>query len=207
MLTFAQSARFRPAGLLMVLAVAVAACGGGTPSATGTASPRVSPTPTAPNGTSTPTTPPPTSTPGTVPWPAEWDDAFCAAYADIVVAQELARDIGRALDDDARDDAIGLTHELAGVLAGLRLSLAELPNWEGAEAALAAIDIMLADDDELVTFYLRYLEEDREPALERAKEMEQKLRETDVPAVEEALATLADLGLACPGLNFTLDKP
>ena len=199
-------------GSMLLFAVLLAGCGSANTSATSTPSPRVTPTPTQSQSTVRPTalgTPRLTGTPvaTSVPPPTGWADSFCLPYADVVVAQELARDIGRALDEDADDDAAGLAHELAPTVAGIRTSLASLPAWTGADELLAAISTMLDADDELVTYYLRFLEEGRDPALDKALETEATLREAAVPAVELALSAVAAAGVSCPGLNFTLDKP
>lgn len=190
---------------MLVAAVGLlAACASDTPGPSPTPSPRVTATAGASQSTQSPTAPP---TASVQPWPTGWDASFCVAYADIVVAQELARDIGRAIDDEATDDAIGLTHELATTVTQVRTELADVPVWAGAEPALNAIDTLLDTDEQLVTYYLRYLEQGRDPAHQRAIETEATLRDVAVPAVEDALANLAGAGLACPGQNFTLDKP
>jgi hypothetical protein len=199
----------RPTVSVLFIGLAlVAACGASvTPTATST-SPTLSPrlTASAPPGLSqTPATAPPSAT--ALPRPAGWDATFCAAYTDIVVAQELARDIGRALDEDSKQDAIGLARELEATVVGVRTTLTALPAWPGGEQLLSAVNAMLDTDEELVTNYLRFLEENRDPALDRAHERETALREEIVPAVEVALAELAAAGFSCPGLNFTLDKP
>jgi hypothetical protein len=183
----------------------LAGCGGGAPAI----SPSRSPIVTVPAVTS----PPPNATPSAripptaPPWPAGWDTAFCTAFADVIVAQQLARDIGRALDDSATDDAIGLTHELATTVDGVRTALTDLPEWTGATSLLTALEAMLNADDDLVTFYLRYLEEGKKGALDRAHEVEATLRTDAVPGVEAALAPLIADGLSCPGINLTLETP
>lgn len=145
--------------------------------------------------------------PTVLPWPAGWDIAFCTTFVDIVVAQELARDIGRALDESVTEDAIGLTHELGTTVEGIRTGLADLPEWPGAAALVTALGAMLDADDQLATFYLRYLEEGRAGALDRAHEVEATLREDAVPAAEAALAPLVGDGLTCPETNLMLEKP
>jgi hypothetical protein len=66
---------------------------------------------------------------------------------------------------------------------------------------------MLDTDDQLAIFYLRYLEEARDAAYDRALEIEATLRDEAIPAVEDALAGLEGSGLGCPGLSFNLEKP
>jgi hypothetical protein len=159
------------------------------------------------------TSPPPGATPTVrpsptvAPWPAGWNTAFCATFVDVVVAQQLARDIGRALADSATDDAIGLAHELGTTVEGIRTALTDLPEWSGAAALVTALEAMLAADGDLVTFYLRNLEEGKAGALDRAHEVEATLRNDAVPGVEAALAPLVAGGLTCPGINLTLETP
>lgn len=141
------------------------------------------------------------------PWPAGWNTGFCATFVDVVVAQQLARDIGRALDDSATDDAIGLAHELGTTVEGIRTALTDLPEWPGAASLMTALEAMLNADDDLVTFYLRNLEEGKAGALDRAHEVEATLRNDAVPGVEAALAPLVAGGLTCPGTNLTLETP
>lgn len=190
--------------LLGVLCGALAACAG-TAGESPTATLR--PTPTGGSiSTPLPTATPPAS-PTIPPWPAGWDAAFCTAYGDIVIAQELARDIGRALADDDRDDALGLTNELVTTIETVRGALLVVPAWSGADATLAAIDAMLGDDAQEAEFYGRYLELGREQSLPKAREYETRLREESVPAVESALAGLGSIGFECPGLSFDLETP
>jgi hypothetical protein len=183
----------------------VAACGTGTTS-TPTLPPLVTPG-------STDITAPPIATVTPRPSasqptrPAGWDDDFCTAFAEVVIAQQLARDIGRALGEDDRDDAAGLAHELGTTVEGIRALIGELPEWTGDDELLTALGALLDEDEQLVTFYLRYLEQDRAPALDRAHGVEVVLREQAVPAVETALAKLARQGLTCPGLSFDLETP
>ncbi len=66
---------------------------------------------------------------------------------------------------------------------------------------------MLNADDDLVMFYLRYLEQGKNGALDRAHEVETTLRNDAVPAVVAALAPLVVDGLTCPGTNLTLETP
>lgn len=183
----------------------LAACGTGTLSSP-TLPPLVTPGPTtattSPGATSTPT-----PSASQQAWPAGWDDDFCTAFAEVVIAQQLARDIGRALGEDDREDAAGLAHELATTIEGIRASIGELPEWTGDDELLTALGALLDEDEQLVTFYLRYLEQDRAAALDRAHEVEVALRDQAVPAAETAVAKLANQGLTCPGLSFDLETP
>jgi hypothetical protein len=196
---------FRPSLVLLFGGALLAGCGGAAPAG----SPSRSPIVTVPALTSPPPVAIPTAriSPTAAPWPAGWDTAFCIAFADVIVAQQVARDIGRALDDGATDDAIGLARELATRVDGIRTSLTDMPDWSGAEALLTSLEAMLNADDDLATFYLRYLEQGKSAALDRAHEVEDTLRTDAVPAVEAALAPLVDDGLTCPGIDLTLETP
>jgi hypothetical protein len=169
----------------VLLGLAVAGCGGG-PAATGrgASSPGVSPM-TSP-GTTLPT-PAAIQTPCNAPWPAGWDDALCAAFAELVVMQELAVDIGRALREGDREDARALTAELAASATAARGLLEQLPDWPPAEPLREDVAGLIGLADEVA---LRYgqMRDVIEPLLDR-------------------LTTLADQGLACPGLPFYLEAP
>ena len=57
----------------------------------------------------------PTAEPTFVAIPVGWDDAFCSIFADVVVAQELAIDIERALEEENARDARGLARDLRDI--------------------------------------------------------------------------------------------
>ena len=154
-------------------------------------------------------TPLPTATvaASATPWPAEWQDGFCRAFADVIVAQQVARDIGRSLAADDKDNATGLAHELQATVTELGTTIAALPAWTGATDVVTAVTTMLEQDASLATQYLRYLEDKRDPALDRAHEIEGTLREDAIPAVATAVAPLATQGFACADIDLELESP
>jgi hypothetical protein len=125
----------------------------------------------------------------------------------VVTAQQVARDIGRSLEADDRDNAIGLAHELSATVNDLGATLAALPAWPGSTDVLTAVTAMLEQDATLATQYLKYLEDKRDAALDRAHEAEATLREDAIPAVTAALGPLVVQGLSCPDAAFELESP
>jgi ribosomal protein S7 len=127
--------------------------------------------------------------------------------SEMVVAQELARDIGRAFDDDARDDAAALARELTASAEEVRALLAELPEWAEAAAFQEAAVEMLRQDDRLVTYWLRHIEEGRRQALQNARNVEEILRDEAIPAARSELRVLGGFGVSCPGQELRLETP
>jgi hypothetical protein len=192
--------------LAVLTAVVVVGCGGGGgPTPTG-----ASPTPgsTSPAGSPGGTLPTPSATtdPIAAPWPAGWDSAFCTLFGELVVMQELAVDIGRALDDGDRGDARGLTAELAASATTARELLAEVPEWLTAEPLREDVTSLLALADEMALRYDLHLNQGRRPALARARAAGAQMAGVVEPMLER-LELLADQGLACPGLSFDLETP
>jgi hypothetical protein len=148
----------------------------------------------------------PTLAPSPPPWPAGWDDEFCAAFIELAIVHELAVDIPRALDEDETDDALALARELRSTAIAAGELLDELTPWETAQPAAAEM-VTLADIGSRVgRQYVRYLDEGRRPALRRVEELLDDMR----PVVEEAnaeLAQLASLGLACPPHALEFEIP
>ena len=199
--------RSRLLGLVAALAI-VAACGGGGGPSTPTGSPGTSQpvggSPSAPGGTTD--TPGAIGTPFIPPWPVGWDTAFCAAFGDMIVMQEVAVDIGRALEDDARDDARALAAELALTAADVREQLGALPPWEAAAALETQIVALLDLADEMAARYERYFDSNRRKALNAAREAGGQMNDV-VPELLDRAIVLADAGLGCPGLDFDLETP
>ena len=195
---------------LAVLALGIlllGACDSASPART----PNVTARPSA-RATSSPIaeTPPASSTAGTpsaTPWSAEWHAAFCAAFADVVIAQQLVRDIGRSLEADDSDNATGLAHELQTTVRDLGTTIAALPAWPGSTNVVTAVTAMLEQDASLATQYLRYLEDKRSAALDRAHDVEGTLRTDAVPAVTVAVTALVTQGLTCPDTPLQLESP
>ncbi|CAN5692490.1 hypothetical protein BH23CHL7_BH23CHL7_14110 [soil metagenome] len=191
-----------------MIGLAVTACGGGTrPSPTGAGSPSLA----ASGAVDSPgVSPLPTAgvidTPFAPPWPAGWDTSFCVTFAELVVMQELAVDIGRALDEDDRDDARALTAELDESTTAARELLGEMPEWPTAEPVRADIEALLDLADEMALRYGRHLNQGRRPALAAAQEAGRQMRGVVDPLLDR-VTLLAELGLRCPGLTLDLETP
>jgi hypothetical protein len=190
-----------------MMILVLAACGGGGPVATG-GSPSPAPItgPTGGQGTLLPTPGNVATSPPSAPWPAGWDAAMCATFAQLVETQELAVDIGRALDEDDRADARALTAELSASVAATRGLLADMREWATADVIRADIGSLLDLGEEMATRYDRYLNANRRQALGRAREAGAQMPEV-VDQLTERLGLLADQGLRCPGIAFELETP
>lgn len=198
----------RTAVCLIVVFVAVG-CGGGSPATRPT-----SPPPAATDVARSPAGPP-TSRPRTpamtvasnVTRPTGWDSSFCGAFAEVAVGQELAVDVGRALDEDDDEDALALSLELEGSSNTARQMLDELPEWEPAQAAVEQLASLVDLAGRVGRNYRRFLEQGREQGLERAQELAAGMR----PVVDDVLADVRELqqmeGLDCPGTELTLEAP
>ena len=205
----------RPAALAagiavaLVVALIVGACGAGSPSPR----PSRSPVASSPPRSSPVLTlaPPPTAAPTLPPeqapdWPDGWDTAFCTAFEQVVIAQELVVDIGRALAEEARGDAQALAAELIGTPEAATPLLAGVTGWEDGEALVGRLTSLVEIGGRIGRQYRRYLAEDRPAALERANELIGEMR----PVVAEARGRLADLaqaGIECPGHELTIESP
>ncbi|HUG47082.1 MAG TPA: hypothetical protein VMP67_01585 [Candidatus Limnocylindria bacterium] len=197
--------RFRSAltsvGGLLALAM-LAAC---SEAAAPTLRPSPSPTASLPPATSAPTlraTPRPTPP----PWPQGWDEAFCTAFGELTVAQELVVDIPRALADEAPEDALLLARELRTAATEGRELVTGVPEWEEALETLTALDLLADIGGRIGRQYVRFLEENRPAARARAEELSEEMG----PVVEEANATLeqlASLGLDCSPYDLRLESP
>lgn len=150
---------------------------------------------------------PPSTPASTASWPAGWDAGFCDLFEEMVISQELAVDVGRALDEEARDDARALARELEETAQGASAMLADLPRWEPFDGLRPGLTRMLEIADAMGRFYGRYIDREREQALERVGELIDEQR----PLVGDAVAGLNELqgeyGLSCPGHEFELESP
>jgi hypothetical protein len=135
-----------------------------------------------------------------------WDQSFCSLFAEVVVAQELVVDIERAMDEDAMDDAEGLARELRETAGRAEELIATVGPWAPSEVATAAIGTLLDLDGRAGSQYLRFLTENRRPALARARELRADIAEAALTA-NAGLAELAVRGLACPGHELVLEEP
>lgn len=196
-------------GLLALLLVAACGSGGGngTPTPTRPAG-TVNPSPIG--GTSSPpgttVSPGPIGTPFASPWPRGWDSDFCDLFADVVVMQELAVDIGRALEDEARADARGLTRELAETATSVREQLGELPSWEAAAPLENQLGELVDLAERMATRYERHFATNRRNPLNAAREAGGQMNEV-VAEVLDRLRTLEEDGLSCPEVDFELETP
>jgi hypothetical protein len=138
-------------------------------------------------------------------WPVGWDVAFCTGLTDTVVTHELVIDIQRALDDDVRDDAIALTAELADTLPIATAAVARIRDWEPATQSKAGLTAMLELHAAAATAYQSWFDEGGRRLGRAARQARQEVARA-VPATNESLAELAELGLTCPGTNLALEE-
>ncbi len=178
----------------------------------------------SPSGTARPSpslveldfTPIPTQQPGSSPgpasptpvsgvWPVGWDVAFCTALTDAVVAHELTIDIQRALDDDAREDAVALTGELAETVPVATAAVNRVRDWEPALESKADLVALLELHGAVATAYQAWFDEGGRQLGRAARQSRQAVARA-VPAANEHLAELADLGVSCPGTSLRLEE-
>jgi len=191
----------------LVLLVAVAAVACETPRSTARPSASLldlefTPIPTQDPGSSPGTASP---TPISGVWPVGWDVAFCTALTDTVVAHELAIDIQRALEDDARDDAIALTGELAETIPVATAAVGRIRDWEPATEVKADLTALLELDAAVATAYQRFFDEGGRQLNRAARQARNEVARA-VPDANDNLAALADLGLSCPGTSLALEE-
>jgi hypothetical protein len=189
-------------------AIALVACGAGSPTPPPSPSPfglpSPSPSPVAPP--TQPPTPPPTMPP-TGDWPTGWDADFCEAFGQVVIAQELTVDVGRALEEDDRDDALALARELEATSVVATEMLEELPEWEPAQEAVEEITELMDMARRMGRQYGRYIDENRRQSLARARGFAEDMPDV-VESIESRLAVLEDEErLRCPSLEFDLETP
>lgn len=189
----------------LVIASLVLACTEPGPSIRPTGSPGGSNPPASFGGS---TTPAPLRTPsGTASsWPTGWDTSFCAAFAEVVIAQELAVDVERAIKEEANDDAEALAAELRDTAAHAGELLAAVPAWTTGQDALGEMTSLMDAGRRAGEQYFRYLSEGRRRSLTRARELRDEIRDT-VPTAMEAINLLIDEGLDCPGQVLDLESP
>jgi hypothetical protein len=144
----------------------------------------------------------PTEAPTFVSLPVGWDDAFCAVFSDAVIAQELIIDIERALEEANVRDARGLARDLRDTAADATELLADLPVWEPATAATAAIASLIDLDGRAGAEYGTYFTDGT--ALRRARTLRRQVL-AETPQANETLAELAALGITCGDLQLQLE--
>ena len=191
--------------LALLVVTAVAACE--TPRSTNRPSPSLVELEFTPIPTQGPDTSPADESPTTVAgaWPVGWDVAFCTALTDTVVTHELVIDIQRALQDDARDDAIALTGELAETVPIASAAVARVRDWEPAAQVKADLTAMLELHGAVATAYQAWFDEGGRPLARAARQARNQVGRA-VPSTNENLAALADLGLTCPGTSLALEE-
>jgi hypothetical protein len=170
----------------------------GSPSALPTATSGTTPSPLA-SPTRTPQPTPP-------PWPAGWETGFCSAFAETAIAMELVVDVPRALEEEATDDALGLSRELRDTAPAAAELVSGVDEWETAQPTLGAMLAVLDIAERIGRQYTRYFEEDRNASLTRAVELTEEI----IPLVAESndgLADLAALGIDCPQSSLMLESP
>ncbi len=161
--------------------------------------------PTATAGVPT-VTPRPTRRPTPPPWPAGWNEEFCTALAKVIVAQELTVDVPRALDEGDEQDALALARELRATALAAADLLGEVPEWEPAQPAVSELLSLVDIGARIGRQYVRFLDEGRQPALERVNELLDDMRPV-VSDTNAALAELGALGLSCEPDGLELETP
>ena len=146
----------------------------------------------------------PSARPSAGAWPVGWDVAFCTALTDATVAHELVIDIQRALDDDAREDAMALAAELAEIAPIASNEINRLPDWEPAAAVKADMIALVALDIEVAAAYQQWFTEGGRPLLRAARQARNEVARA-IPPANENLEALADLGLSCPGARLEFE--
>jgi hypothetical protein len=137
-------------------------------------------------------------------WPVGWDVAFCTGLTDTIVTHELVIDIQRALEDDVRDDAIGLTQELSETLPIATAAVARIRDWEPAAQVKADLTAMLELHAATATAYQAWFDEGGRQLNRAARQARNQVARA-VPDTNDHLAELADLGLSCPGTSLALE--
>jgi hypothetical protein len=190
---------------MLALLMCLAVLGGCSELATNTARPTLSPIGAVP---SPPASVAPTATArrSPAPWPRRWKRDFCAAFSEVVIAQELVVDIERALEEDEREDALALARELQGTAAAASQLIEDVEQWEPAQETLVETATLLDLATRIGRHYARGLERNRRPAFARAREVADEMRPT-VERANEALEELAELGLRCSDNELVLESP
>ena len=153
-----------------------------------------------------PSTPGGSAAPTLVSWPIGWDVAFCELMTDAVVAQELLVDIERAMGEDALRDARLLAHELSLIATHAGELVPDVPDWQPAQDALADLATLMELDAQAAAEYLTYFQNERRPALRRARAARDEVA-SQLPGANDNLQVLADLGISCPGTPLQLESP
>jgi hypothetical protein len=190
---------------LALLAVFAVACG--APSGTARPSASLITLEFTPLPTSAPVTPTPApvgAAPSLVSWPVGWDISFCTAFSDVSVGHELVIDIERAIADDAKDDAAGLADQLAETTPVAAKEVDGMKEWSEAEDVKADFTALVELQGEVASAYQTYFSEGGRGKLRQARKARNQVAKA-VPAINEHLAALVDLGVSCPGVQLQLE--
>jgi len=190
---------------MLVAAAVLLGCTEPGPTVRATGSPGVTSAPSSPVGAAT-LGPGRTASVTLTVWPQGWDRAFCAAFAEVVIAQELAVDIERAMAEEATEDAQALAVELTTTAPAAAELLNAVPAWGPGQDALGEMSSLMDAGRQAAEQYVRYLDENRRRSLTRARELRDAIRDT-VPAANTALEQLAEAGLSCRGHTLELESP
>jgi len=142
-----------------------------------------------------------TDEPSFVALPVGWDDAFCAVYADAYDGQQLVIDIERAIMEENFKDARGLARDLRSISADGTTLLTDVPAWDQGKPAVDAITELIALHVQTGDAYGTALSSS--PPRNSLRDARRLRRQAGnkTPAVNDALADLAGLGIACDGYN------
>jgi hypothetical protein len=136
--------------------------------------------------------------------PVGWDNSFCGILADAVVAQELVIDIERALNEEALRDARGLTGELRDITADAIGLLTQVPAWDMGADVIQRLSVMVDLGSKAAEQYDIAFDQQSSSALRRARAFRRDIgRETQ--ATNDALANIANVGIACEGTKMQLE--
>jgi hypothetical protein len=137
-------------------------------------------------------------------WPVGWDTAFCNAFADFTVANQLVDDIERALADKSPSDAQGLANELAQSAPVASNEMTALKEWTPADQVKADLIAMLDLDKQAAASYQSYFKNNDKNALKQARQTRTQVSKA-IGSANTHLSQLVALGLTCPGQTLTIE--
>ena len=146
----------------------------------------------------------PSAEPTFVAIPVGWDSAFCGIFADVVIAQELAIDIERAIDEENPGDAKGLARDLRDITTDAQGLMEGLPEWEDAADATAQttalLDLYARTSAEYLSFY-----NEETGTLRRARSLRRQIGRA-TPGANESFAELETLGISCDDQPLVIEE-
>jgi hypothetical protein len=146
----------------------------------------------------------PSDEPTFVAIPVGWDDAFCAIFADVVVAQELVVDIERAIDEENMRDARLLARDLRAITTDAKTLMESLPEWEDAQGTTTEIAELVDLQSRVAAEYLAFFN-DEGGTLRRARNLRRQVSRA-TPSANESLAELATMGIVCDDQPLVLEE-